>query len=632
MWETIIRALTKCGGGSRVITTTRILDVAKQTGSVYELKPLSPVDSRKLFYLRIFGTEERCLPKELAKESKNILSKCGGVPLAIITVASMLASKKETEYACEYWSKVCKSMGSGLENSSDDVKDMRSILSVSYHDLPLHLRTCFLYLSMYPEDYEISTEDLIWKWIGEGFVPKNPGKNMFEVGEDYIHELINRSLIHPSYINNGSKKACSYFKIHDMVLDLITFMSTQEHFLTKLGFQEHEFLPNKIRRLSLQTSNEEDGKEFGKKNFIHVRSLIVFSRASNLPLEHSRFPVLRVLDLTRVKVGKHHFKDICNLLHLRYLALPYDSTTEIPKDIGKLKLLKVLDINGTRIVKLPPSFDRLQQLVYLRFGKLLTIPEWFRDLKSLQEIIGYIHLKSPTILHVLGELTELRRVSLFFEEWDESYEKVFHLWLSSMGSLKYLTIKGEINMDLGSGCDKLSPGPQQLETIQIHCAICSVPRWMFSLCSLSILHICLLTLEDNDLEILGSIPSLSHLDIRVNERLTHGTDRKLVLINAHSFFGLKKFELHKTIGVVFVEGAMDKLQSLVLYFGVRETMDHLGHFDFGLKNLSSLLNVTVWMDCCNAKPQEVKTAMAAIQNEMDANPNIPKLHIEQVTT
>uniref|UniRef100_A0A8R7JWH0 NB-ARC domain-containing protein n=1 Tax=Triticum urartu TaxID=4572 RepID=A0A8R7JWH0_TRIUA len=59
-----------------------------------------------LFYERIFGIGERCPPIQLAEISENILRKCGGVPLAIITLVSMLAGKKEHENTYTYWYKV----------------------------------------------------------------------------------------------------------------------------------------------------------------------------------------------------------------------------------------------------------------------------------------------------------------------------------------------------------------------------------------------------------------------------------------------------------------------------------------------------------------------------------------------
>ena len=204
VWKIIQYALVDNECGSIIISTTRNLDVANKNGGVCQLQPLSLADSRKLFNLRIFGTEDKSLSNKLAEVSTEILRKCGGVPLAIITIASTLACKKGMENIHQYWSKVCKTLGSGLEDSPD-VEDMRRILSISYYDLPPHLKHCMLYLSSYPEDYEISTKQLIWKWMGEGFILKEQGRSFYEVGEDYINELINRSMIQGSVIDDESK-------------------------------------------------------------------------------------------------------------------------------------------------------------------------------------------------------------------------------------------------------------------------------------------------------------------------------------------------------------------------------------------------------------------------------------------
>jgi hypothetical protein len=219
VWNTVQYALIENECGSRIITTTRILDVARQaSASVYQLKPLSLADSRQLFYHIIFGTEDKC-PNQLAEVSENILKKCGGVPLAVITIASLLASKMRKDNA-EHWHEVYQSMGSGLEESID-VKNMRRIRCLSYYDLPPHLKTCLLYLTLYSEDYGIMRENIICKWVCEGFVRKQHGKSLYEVGEDYIEDLISRNMIQPMLYNHDNKVWS--FSVHDMMLDLITY-------------------------------------------------------------------------------------------------------------------------------------------------------------------------------------------------------------------------------------------------------------------------------------------------------------------------------------------------------------------------------------------------------------------------
>jgi len=159
VWKTIRYALADNNRGCKIITTTRILKVAEEVGGAYKMKPLCLHNSRILLYRRIFGNkdEEKCPNEELAEVSDRILTKCAGVPLAIITIASLLASKGTNKLD---WYEVYNSIGRGMENSLD-VENMRNILLFSYYNLPSHLRTCLLYLYVFPEDYEIEKKRLI---------------------------------------------------------------------------------------------------------------------------------------------------------------------------------------------------------------------------------------------------------------------------------------------------------------------------------------------------------------------------------------------------------------------------------------------------------------------------------------
>ncbi|KAF6986911.1 hypothetical protein CFC21_004606 [Triticum aestivum] len=521
-WRSIRCALIENECGSRVITTTRILDVAKEVSGVYQLKPLSTVDSRMLFYQRIFGTRDKCPPIQLAEIGENILRKCGGVPLAIITLASMLASKKEHENTYTYWSKVYQSMGSGLENNPD-LKDMRRILYVSYYDLRPKLKTCLLYLSLYPEDYGIKNKDLIWKWIGEGFVHEEQGKSLYEVGEDYIDELINKSLIQPMDISIANK--ASSLRVHDMVLDLITSLSYEENFLATLGSQQTRSLPSKIHRLSLQTRNEDDAKQMPTMSSLsHVRSLTVFSRDLSLLSTLSGFLVLRALDLSGCKeVGNHHLKDICNLFLLRYLSLKGTSVTEIPKEISNLQLLQVLDIRSTILKKLSSTFVQLRQLVFI----------------------------------------------------DAANKKVSTSLLKVMSTLPSLS-------SLAIGSTRLS---------------------------------------EEDLQILGNMPSLRDLYIYV-VYWGEGADKRLVIDNGCPFRSLTRFRINcSAIGFMFAQGTFQKLQILELDFDFERTNDQFG-VQFELENLSSLEHVYVLVH--GNEGEMIK----ALQKVLDINPNKPTLTVK----
>jgi len=177
-WEFIKLAFPDNDLGSRIISTTRSVTVAKCCSSqIYEMKPLSFDDSKRLFFKRAFGSETSCYP-HLEDVPDRILRKCGGLPLAIVTVSSMLTN----QLTKAEWDRVLSAMGSALANKPN-AKKMTSIISLSYFDIPPHLRTCLLYLSVFPEDYEIEKQCLINRWIAEGFIHEEEGQTKYEIGE-----------------------------------------------------------------------------------------------------------------------------------------------------------------------------------------------------------------------------------------------------------------------------------------------------------------------------------------------------------------------------------------------------------------------------------------------------------------
>ncbi|KAM3351028.1 hypothetical protein ACQJBY_023193 [Aegilops geniculata] len=99
-WEAIWNILPKNNCGSRIIVTTRIkaVAVAASADFVHHMEPLKIEASEKLFVGRVFSsTKKGDCPIELKETMDIILKKCGGLPLAIVSIASLLPSDTSAE-------------------------------------------------------------------------------------------------------------------------------------------------------------------------------------------------------------------------------------------------------------------------------------------------------------------------------------------------------------------------------------------------------------------------------------------------------------------------------------------------------------------------------------------------------
>jgi len=194
-WEIVKCAFPEGHCGSEVLTTTRIERVAVaccnfQWNFVYIMKPLDDHNSRELFHCRVFGSVNAC-PQSIEEPSEKILQKCGGLPLAIVSTASLLASQSNRS-VCQ-WNYVLNSLRSNL--STPSLEGMRQILNLSYTYLPHHLKTCLLYIGMYPKDHDIEVNHLVMQWAAEGFVSGLDGRDALATAQSYFNELVNSSMI-----------------------------------------------------------------------------------------------------------------------------------------------------------------------------------------------------------------------------------------------------------------------------------------------------------------------------------------------------------------------------------------------------------------------------------------------------
>ncbi|TKW01941.1 hypothetical protein SEVIR_8G211500v4 [Setaria viridis] len=635
VWNTIRFALFENTYDSRIIVTTRIRTVARSCSSphydlVYELQMLNEYDSKRLFFRRIFGSEDKC-PHQLNEVSIEIIRKCGGLPLAIITMASLLTTKS---YSRADWLKVCNSIGSGLEKNWD-VEEMNTILSLSYNHLPHHLRTCLLYLSMLPEDYVIKRDYLVRRWVAEGFISAHGGRKLEDEGECYFNELINRSLIQPvDYQYDGRVHSC---RVHDMILDFITCKAVQENFISIITERKQMLASQvKVHRLSLDYHSQELVTSYSMVT-THVRSLNIFRYSEKMhPL--SDFQALRVLDLDgNENFDSSYLEDVGKLFQLRYLRIKASNIIALPEQIGELQFMVVLDLlNCPNISELPASIVKLRCLKWL-IAHRVRLPEGIGNMQALEflSLIVVDYTTSITMLQELGSLTKLRTLGLDWRVGTQHRDKNIYtdnlvLLLGKLGrsNLQYLTLISPWSLDFL--LDSWSPVPHLLQELGIKgWYLSKVPAWMASLTNLTYLDIEVKDSQET-LKILGDFPSLLFLKLHSNI----GGPWASCIVSSSSFQCLKKFNFGGWTSLMFEGGAMPMLDTLEFQIIAHEAQNssRFGHPDRGIRYLSALRKLIVNIHCQGARIEEVEALEAAIRIGASMLPNHPKpaLHRFQV--
>lgn len=626
VWPTIRCALLENNLCSRILTTTRIVSVARSCccpdyHNVCEMKPLSDANAEKLFFKRIFGSEDQC-PSHLKEVSSDILRKCGGLPLAIISIASLLANKPCIK---EQWERYRNSIGLTLEQVPS-VSNMQRILSLSYNDLPHYLKTCLLYLSTFPEDFIIERDQLVRRWIAEGFVCTNGGHNLEEVGECYFDDLINRGMIMPvRRFQFGGRVDCC--RVHDVILDLIVSKSIEEKFITLLGNHNNmQGAQDNARRLSLDCRDQDNIIVPPTMVLSKARSFTIYGSTEHMPLL-SDFEALRVIHIEgNDRFENHHLNDIGRLFQLKYLRLEKVSISKLPEQIGELQQLETLEVVGTRIKELPKNIVRLKKLMFI-FCQGVSLFEGISNMKALQEL-RYVKVEKSvptTSLDELGSLTELRYLGIDWSVCDtstdkKSYTVSFVSCISRLCSfkLRHLDLLCDVKNDcsLDFLLDSWSPPPYLLQKFEMDTAYSfpRVPGWVTSLSNVTFLDININPLGKDVLRILGGLHSLLVLWLWTQEV---GPKEKLTICSS-GFQSLKQFELYTwnvAMGpLVFEVGAMPKLEKFILGLIARGAGALCAEFCRSLQHNPSLKHLLVEIDCTGARAKEVETTEETIRN------------------
>ncbi|CDP19487.1 unnamed protein product [Coffea canephora] len=380
-WNLLERALLDDANGSRILFTSRIQLQFKPDTKAHHLRHLTDEESWELLQKKLF--EKEGFPPTLGKVGSRIAKFCRGLPLTIVLL--------------------------------------------SYSHLSDDLKPCLLYFSAYKEDQNVPVRRLLWLWISEGFVRKTEEKSLEDVADDYLKNLIDRSLVMVSEQRTmGGAKAC---QLHDLVHEFCVKKAKEENFLHVLHGRNDRFIltsPSNPLRVCDQSA----------RNLMIWELMLEFPNTLSLAIDPSSQSFQKILtklpNIRRLRCSKTASREKCTRdgilvfdyfsqlesLTLRFLygygfkfplnlkKLTLQVTTqpwsEISK-IGKLPKLEVLKLLDDSVVgeewkmkeglwdfcSWTASFDnfaRLEKLVVHSCRNLEELPSCLRECPTLEMI------------------------------------------------------------------------------------------------------------------------------------------------------------------------------------------------------------------------------------------------------
>ncbi|KAL5543605.1 hypothetical protein UlMin_007389 [Ulmus minor] len=410
-------------GGSIIVTTRnqvqddRIFSCSYATLQlqIHKLGVLDETSSLELF-LKVARREGPTLNDVQTREmGRQIVRKCGGNPLAIKAIGSMLCFKDpETEWQPF----IDKDL---LMHQNEEM--ILSSLRLSYDHLPSHLKTCFAYCILFPKDYEIDVQTLVNLWISQGFVKSlYLNQDSLTAGYEYFVELLQRSFFHEARMDEwGQVTKCKMQNLMHDLAEVVAGEVTIRYDKKDIGrrthhmsFDHHVDSPWQIPTSLTQAKKMRTiilpcqlGSEVEGKSGTSICDEIV-----------SKFKFVRALDLHNSGIKKVS-KSIGKLKHLRYLDLSQNGDIRVlPNSIGRLQYLDTLKLNYcSKLEELPISIKSLVNLRNLEIGSccsLTHMPRGLGQLTKLETLSEFVLNKgngsTSKQCGELGELSELNQL------------------------------------------------------------------------------------------------------------------------------------------------------------------------------------------------------------------------------
>ncbi|XP_027346389.1 probable disease resistance protein At5g63020 [Abrus precatorius] len=442
---------------SKVLFTTRFEDVCAkmQAEKKLKLECLSEQQAFHLFCKKVGEDTWKC-HGEIEKLAREMAKECGGLPLALITVGSAMAGVKSVEA----WRQATSDLRSSCWVGPDLEEKVFGVLKFSYDKLPDEThRKCFLYCALYPEDFKIEVDGLVYRWIGEGFLDKDKTKksiyDMYVQGKSVVEKL-KLSCMLEGVVEYDFRDLPS-IKMHDVIRDMALWLFRDQDVNKDRVIVEGEALAiesemnveklNAVERISIINAGDSWRVPLCPNLITLCIRTYIINQYSNLQFMSK----LKVLDLSRMRI-EHFPSEIAKLINLEFLNLSETSIQErFPIELKNLENLRVLLMEDVEFdlqiipLEVIESLVRLRVFRFVYYRKLeyfeeeKTFLEKLESLPKLEEL--WIELSTLAGIHKLLHSTKLRNCStLYYLNGIEDQVEMASILesLSAMKNLEYL--------------------------------------------------------------------------------------------------------------------------------------------------------------------------------------------------
>uniref|UniRef100_A0A0E0R8D3 Uncharacterized protein n=1 Tax=Oryza rufipogon TaxID=4529 RepID=A0A0E0R8D3_ORYRU len=466
--------------------------------------------------MRKTGQDEN---ERLKEVKEKIIAKCNGSPLAIIMLAGRLLvnrnrSANEWEMLLEYAAE------------PTDHGDIDSIFHLCYAVLSFPLKQCFLYHSLIPKDHVISCDKVVQMWIAEGFVGADATSELPEVlGMKYYKELVARHLLEPVDEYDGQ----GHYKMDNLVHTFAKNVVESESLVVEEGEENPEPFDVEEGHIRRSWAAKEKIEWKAPQELHSLRTLIIIG---NVIVQASTGRTLSSLSRLRtLHVNKNEHVHILldslhHMKHLRYLDLSYTDALALPNDIGEMKFLQYICLQGCKkLVKLPKSIVELHKLRYLNISetKIKSIPEeGFGGLKNMVSLHGFpSQMMESVIAKDWCSLGELKYMSQLMHLALEGLENCASGLMASLAKIDDKKNLASLRLSCTS---RLSVnGEVDKETVEEGFFGARLPRWLIftNLAELRVLKLDNLVCCNQLPSTLWQLPCLEYLYIKHTLNVKH---------------------------------------------------------------------------------------------------------------